>query len=159
MKKIICISIIGLFVTTSIFAQKNVIDEVFKKYSKIESATVVDINGFLLKIAAKHDEDFKNLNISDIKVLTIEDPEDNKGINFYNEILPGLDLNVYKELIRITDKDQKVVILLKEKGTNIEEFLVVVGGSENTLVRIKGNINRDQFEEYANLADVNIHVD
>ena len=159
MKKIICVSIIGLFVTVSTFAQKTVIDQVFKKYASIESATVVDINGFLLKLAAKHDKDFKNLNISDIKVLSIEDPEANKGINFYNEILPNLDLSVYKELIRVTEKDQKVVILLKENGTNIEEFIVVVGGTENTLVRIKGEINRDQFEEYANLADVNIKVD
>lgn len=159
MKKIICISIVGLVLTASTFAEKTIVDKVFNKYSSEENATVVNMNGLLLKIAANNDEDFRELNISGIKVLAIDDPEANRRINFYDEIIPNLDQSVYKELMRVVEKDQKIVMLLKENGEKIEEFLIVIGGTDNTLVRITGDINRDKFEEYANIADVNIQVD
>ena len=159
MKKSISIVLIGLLFITGVYAEKTIIDEVFDKYAKIESASVVDINGFLLKFAAKHDDELKNLNLSGIKILTIEDPEVNKDINFYQEIVPNLKLSEYKELMRVHEKDQQVIMLAKESNKKIEEFLIIVGGSDNTIVRIKGELNSKDFDQLAGMADVNIKID
>lgn len=159
MKKLVSIFIVAVLFVSAMYAEKSIIDQAFAKYAKVEGATVVDINGFLLNLAAKHDNNLKSLNLTGIKVLTIENPEINKDINFYAELVPNLVLSEYKELIRVHNSDEQVVMLLKEKGDSVEEFLIIIGGAENTLVKISGDLNKDDFEELAELADVNVSFD
>ena len=127
------------------FSQNKAIDDLFNKYAGKEGITTVDINGGLLQLAAaidtgKHSNDLvKSLN--HVRILTIDDKNSNQGINFYKEVIGGIPVQDYKELMTVKEKDQDVKFLAKESGGKITELLMIVGGSDNALIFITGNID------------------
>ncbi|MEA1898126.1 MAG: DUF4252 domain-containing protein, partial [Bacteroidota bacterium] len=97
------------------------------------------------------DEDLKVLaKIESVKVLAVEDEELIKGLNFYDEIMKSLNIEDYEELMTVKQSDQDVKILVKQTGNIIQELLIVVGGEDNAMVCIKGNI---QLKDLSGLSD------
>jgi hypothetical protein len=61
--------------------------------------------------------------------------------DFKAEVYDKLDKQVYKEMMTVKESDQNVVVLLKEKGGKISEFLLLVTGkNDNVLIQAKGDM-------------------
>lgn len=153
MKKLSLITI-ALIMPLFIFAQQSAVDKLFDKYGGKEGFTTVSINKGMFEMLNEidpEDEDLKALaKIESVKVLAIEDEELIKGLNFYDEIMKSLNIKDYEELMTVKQSDQDVKILVKQTGNIIQELLIVVGGEDNAMVCIKGNI---QLKDLSGLSD------
>ena len=153
MKKLSLIAI-ALIMPLFVFAQHSAVDKLFEKYGGKDGFTTVSINKGMfemLKDIDPEDEDIKALaNIESVKVLAVEDEEMIKGVNFYDEIMKSLNVEEYEELVTVKQSDQDVKILVKQTGSIIQELLIVVGGEDNALVYIKGNIQLKDLSGLSN---------
>ncbi len=137
---------IGLCLSVSSFAQNSSVDKVFNKYSGAEGFTTVNISTDLFNLLAKLDPEDEDLQkfahqISSVKVLASEENSGAKNINFFDELEGQINFAEFNELLTVKEKDQDVKMLVKENNGIITEFLLVVGGSDNALVHITGNID------------------
>ncbi|MDD2303067.1 MAG: DUF4252 domain-containing protein [Prolixibacteraceae bacterium] len=152
MKKLVLILV--LLIPLWVMAQDNSpIDKLFNKYANKEGFTTVNISGKLLSLANsfadKKDDELEILNkISGIRVLSVEDSILNQKLNFYKELDADgfFRNNKYEVLMEVTDKDE-VVRFYGRSGSNgkLSELLLVVGGSSNTLISIRGVINPEDI--------------
>ena len=140
------------------------IDKLFNKYANKEGFTTVNISGKLLSFASKLDDSKSDEasmleKISGIRILSVEDKELNKGLNFYKELDEDgfFKNNKYETLMEVTDKDQIVRFygLSGEKG-KLSELLLVVGGNDNTLISIRGVINPDDISKLTGSLDLGV---
>jgi len=150
MKKITGIIAIA-FLSTTLFAQKS-IDALFEKYGGKDGFVTVTINGNLLKLAAALDEDEDSdipKNITSIRILAEEDESEGKVENFYDLVIKDIDISKYEEFMRIKESDQDVRMLVKTEGDKFSEFLLIVGGEDNVLIQIKGNMTLKEAKKFA----------
>lgn len=146
MKKII-LSLSILFLTVSLFAQRNPIDALFEKYSGSEGITTVYISSKMFSMMAGLDLDDDELedvinNLKSIRILTVDDEELNNELNFFEELEKDLDLSGYEELMVVKESDKDLKFLVKEKGKRIDELLMIGGGpGQNVLISIKGDLD------------------
>lgn len=146
MKKSIFILFIIAFGVSS-FAQRNPIDVMFDKYSGSEGFTTVFISSKMFSMMAGVDLDDKELedvinNLKSIRILTVDDPELNKKLNFFTELEKDLDFSGYEELMIVKEGDRDLKFLVKEKGKRIDELLMIGGGpGQNVLISIKGDLD------------------
>jgi hypothetical protein len=140
------------------------IDKLFNKYANKEGFTTVNISGKLLSFASKLDDSKSDEasmleKISGIRILSVEDKELNKGLNFYKELDADgfFKNNKYESLMEVTDKDQVVRFYGRsgEKG-KLSELLLVVGGNDNTLISIRGVINPDDISKLTGSLDLGV---
>ena len=143
-------SILLLFIivlTVSSFAQRNPIDAIFDKYAGNEGITTVYISSKMFSMMAGVDLDDDELedvinNLKSIRILTVDDPELNKKLNFFRELEKDLNLNGYEELMVVKESDKDLKFLVKEKGKRIDELLMIGGGpGQNVLISIKGDLD------------------
>jgi len=125
------------------------VDKLFNKYANRKGFTTVNISGKLLSFANKLDntksEEASMLEkISGIRILSVEDKNLNKGLNFYKELEEDgfFQNNKFESLMDVTDKDEVVRFYGKggDNGT-LSELLLIVSGEDNTLISIRGVIN------------------
>jgi hypothetical protein len=154
-----------LLIPLLVMAQDNSpIDKLFNKYANKDGFTTVNISGKLLSFASKLDDsnsDEANIleKISGIRILSVEDKEMNKGLNFYKELEADgfFKNNKYEVLMEVTDKNEVVRFYGRtgEKG-KLSELLLVVGGDDNTLISIRGIINPDDIGKLTGSLDLGI---
>ena len=152
MKKLVLILV--LLIPLWVMAQDNSpIDKLFNKYANKEGFTTVNISGKLLSLANSFadnkDDEIEMLNkISGIRVLSVDDSIMNQKLNFYKELDADgfFRNNKYEVLMEVTDKNE-VVRFYGRSGSNgkLSELLLVVGGSSNTLISIRGVINPEDI--------------
>lgn len=147
MKKVTLILSAVLF-STVLMAQSTAIDKVFKKYSGQEGVTSVNISPELFQIISAmdiqevEDADFPLDKLSEIKILSIDNPEILKGNDFYAEVTADLNTSDYAEVLTVQDGDEDIRMWMKTEGQQILEFLLVVSSpDEGVLVYIKGDFN------------------
>jgi len=135
-------------------AQENSpIDKLFNKYANKDGFTTVNISGKLLSFASKLDESKSDEasmleKISGIRVLSADDSIVNKNLNFYKELEGDgfFKNNNYEVLMEVTDKNEVVRFYGRSGGKGkLSELLLVVGGSSNTLISIRGVIDPDDI--------------
>ena len=138
------------------------IDKLFNKYANKEGFTTVNISGKLLSFASKFDDSKRDEasmleKISGIRILSVENKELNKGLNFYKELEADgfFKNNSYEVLMEVTDKDEVVRFYGRsgEKG-KLSELLLVIGGNDNTLISIRGVINPDDIGKLTGSLDL-----
>lgn len=147
MKKLIVT--LAILLPLAALAQTSPVDKVFEKYANHEGFTTVNISGKLLSFAAQMDsgnsEEAKMMSdLKGIRVLSVEDKELNKSIDFYKELeaLGFFKNNEYESLMDVTEKNQVVRFLVRSgTGKKYSELLLVVGGKENALISIRGDID------------------
>ncbi len=154
-----------LLIPLWVMAQDNSpIDKLFNKYANREGFTTVNISGKLLSFASKFDESKSKETamlekLSGIRILSVEDKELNKGLNFYKELeADGFFKNHnYEVLMEVTEKDEVVRFYGRsgEKG-KLSELLMVVGGNDNTLISIRGVIDPDDIGKITGSLDLDI---
>ena len=138
------------------------IDKLFNKYANREGFTTVNISGKLLSFASKFDESNSSETamlekLSGIRILSVEDKDLNKGLNFYKELEADgfFKNNNYEVLMEVTEKDEIVRFYGRagEKG-KLSELLMVVGGNDNTLISIRGVIDPDDIGKITGSLDL-----
>ncbi len=154
-----------LLIPLWVMAQDNSpIDKLFSKYANKEGFTTVNISGKLLSFASKFDESKSKETamlekLSGIRILSVEDKELNKGLNFYKELEADgfFKNNNYESLMEVTEKDEIVRFYGRagEKG-KLSELLLVVGGDDNTLISIRGVIDPDDIGKITGSLDLDI---
>jgi hypothetical protein len=130
-----------VFICTGAFAQNKVCDRVYNKYAGKEGFITVNLPGSALKNIFFHDLKDDEFKIASLRMLLKNDSVENTQINFYQEIVPKLNKDEYKELVSTRQKNQDFIILCKEKKDKIVEFILVSGGRNNMLVNFAGEIS------------------
>jgi len=154
-----------LLIPLWVMAQDNSpIDKLFNKYANREGFTTVNISGKLLSFASKFDESKSSETamlekLSGIRILSVEDKDLNKGLNFYKELEADgfFKNNNYEVLMEVTEKDEIVRFYGRagEKG-KLSELLMVVGGNDNTLISIRGVIDPDDIGKITGSLDLGV---
>jgi len=154
-----------LLIPLWVMAQDNSpIDKLFNKYANKEGFTTVNISGKLLSFASKFDDSKSKETamlekLSGIRILSVEDKDLNKGLNFYKELeADGFFKNHnYEVLMEVTEKDEVVRFYGRsgEKG-KLSELLMVIGGNDNTLISIRGVIDPDDIGKITGSLDLGI---
>lgn len=141
------------------------IDRLFSKYANKDGFTTVNISGKMLSLAGKHDETKSKesdmlAKISGIRILSVEDKNLNKSINFYKELDADgfFRNNNYEVLMEVTEKDEVVRFFGKSlENGKLSELLLVVGGNDNTLISISGIIDPKDIGKITGSLNLGIH--
>jgi hypothetical protein len=143
-------SILWLFFvafSSAAYAQNSAVDKLFDKYSGKDGFTTVVISQYMFEMfkdVETDDKDFGNLikGLKSIRIITVENPKlVPAGTNFYKEIMKGLPVKEYKELMVIKEKGQDLKFMIKEFQGKISELLLISGGKDNVFICIQGNID------------------
>lgn len=166
MKKLLII-LIFLIPLLGIAQDKNSpIDKLFSKYANKDGFTTVNISGKLLNFASNLDESNSKEaamleKITGIRILSVEDKELNKGLNFYKELEADgfFKNNNYESLMEVTEKNQIVRFYGRngEKG-KLSELLMVVGGNDNTLISIRGLIDPNDIAKITGSLNIDVNT-
>jgi hypothetical protein len=145
-------------------AQENSpVDKLFNKYANKDGFTTVNISGKLLGLASKLDDSKSKESemmekITGIRILSVEDKELNKNLNFYKELeADGFFKNHnYEALMEVTEKDE-IVRFYGRNGANgkLTELLLVIGGEDNTLISIRGVISPEDIGKITGSLNIN----
>jgi hypothetical protein len=162
MKKLFLI--LAFVMPMAVLAQKTPVDKLFEKYANQKGFTTVNISGKLLGFASQietGDKATSNMlsSLSGIRVLTVEDDELNKTINFYAELEKDgfFKNNGYEVLMEVTEPDEVVRFLAKDAGNGkIADLLLIVGGDDNALISISGIINPEDIGKITGAMNINI---
>lgn len=163
MKRLL-ITLILLIPLWTIAQDSSPIDKLFSKYANKDGFTTVNISGKLLSFASKFDDSKSKETamlekLSGIRILSVEDKDLNKGLNFYKELEADgfFKNNSYEALMEITDKNEVVRFYGRTGGGGkLSELLLVVGGDDNTLISIRGVIDPDDIGKITNSLDLDI---
>jgi len=163
MKRLL-ITLILLIPLWTIAQDSSPIDKLFSKYANKDGFTTVNISGKLLSFASKFDDSKSKETamlekLSGIRILSVEDKDLNKGLNFYKELEADgfFKNNSYEALMEITDKNEVVRFYGRTGGGGkLSELLLVIGGDDNTLISIRGVIDPDDIGKITNSLDLDI---
>ena len=162
MKKLILI--LAVVLPMAVLAQKTAVDKLFDKYANQKGFTTVNISGKLLGFASQietGDEATSQMlsGLNGIRILTVEDDELNKSINFYEELNKDgfFKNNNYEVLMEVTEDDEVVRFLAKDAGNGkISDLLLVVGGDDNALISISGIIDPERIGKITKAMDIKV---
>ncbi|MBT6764487.1 MAG: DUF4252 domain-containing protein [Prolixibacteraceae bacterium] len=162
MKKLILILAIAL--PMAVLAQKTPVDKLFDKYANQKGFTTVNISGKLLGFASQietGDEETSELlsGLKGIRILTVEDVELNKKLDFYEELNGDgfFKNNNFEVLMEVTEENEVVRFLAKDAGNGkISDLLLVVGGDDNTLISISGIINPESIGKITKAINIDL---
>jgi hypothetical protein len=135
-----------------IAARNSPIDNLFKKYAHKDGVVTLNIGyigckfiSFVCNISdAKKEEAEMFKEINGIRLLTIEDKELNKNLNFYKELEAEgfFEKNNYYVLMEVTDKNETVRFFGRSLPEGkFSELVLIVSGHENTVITIRGDID------------------
>lgn len=162
MKKIVLL--LAVLLPMAVLAQKSPVDKLFEKYANQKGFTTVNISGKLLGFASHietGEESTKDMlsALKGIRVLTIDDSELNKSIDFYKELEADgfFKNNDYEVLMEVTEADEVVRFLAKDAGNGkISDLLLVVGGDDNALISIQGIIDPENIGKITKAVNIDV---
>jgi hypothetical protein len=162
MKKLFLI--LAFVLPLAVLAQKTPVDKLFEKYANQKGFTTVNISGKLLGFASQLEAGDKATSdmlskLSGIRVLTVENEELNKTINFYEELEKDgfFKNNGYEVLMEVTEPDEVVRFLAKDAGNGkLSDLLLIVGGDDNALISISGIINPEDIGKITGAMNINV---
>lgn len=162
MKKLILI--LAIVLPMAVLAQKTPVDKLFDKYANQKGFTTVNISGKLLGFASKletGDQATTDMlsGLNGIRILSVEDSELNKNINFYTELEKDgfFKNNNFEVLMEVTEDDEVVRFLAKDAGNGkISDLLLVVGGDDNALISISGIIDPANIGKITKAMNINV---
>lgn len=150
MKKIFVILVLSAIVS-GVYGQKS-IDALFDRYAGHKGFVTMTIDGDLLKLASMTDDNDDDCHlpksITGIRLLVREEPGKN-DINFYDNVISGIDKREYEEFMRFKKSDQDITMLVRTEGDHIRELLLIGGGKDNILIQIKGDMTYREAKEFS----------
>lgn len=148
------------FISQTLNAQFSPVDQLYYKYKGEEGVFSLRLPGFLIKLAARIgdlDPSERQLvrSIRSLSVMTIEDQQLYKHVNFTDEIRRERMKKNYRILMEVHDGSDDVIIAAREHRGQIRDLLIIVGGQENVLVHIRGRMDEDLLGSLAGVAGIN----
>jgi hypothetical protein len=158
MKKYIIAAALVLF-GLPIFAQPAGLEKLYYTYKGEEGVVAFRIPGFVMRLAGSiadldHEERQLLRSLRSIKILTIEEGSYYPGVNFTEEVNLHRMEGGYQLLLEVHEDDEDVIIAAREKKGKITDLIVLVGGSDNTMVHLRGRMNSDLLENLAGVTGV-----
>lgn len=162
MKKLIFI--LAVVLPMAVLAQKSPVDKLFEKYANQKGFTTVNISGKLLGFASQietGDQATTDIlsELKGIRILTVEDDELNKKLDFYVELENDgfFRNNQFEVLMEVTEEDEVVRFLAKDAGNGkISDLILVVGGDDNALISITGMIDPKNIGKITKTLDIDM---
>jgi hypothetical protein len=162
MKKLIFI--LAVVLPMAVLAQKSPVDKLFEKYANQKGFTTVNISGKLLGFASQietGDQATTDIlsELKGIRILTVEDDELNKKLDFYVELENDgfFRNNQFEVLMEVTEDDEVVRFLAKDAGNGkISDLILVVGGDDNALISITGLIDPKNIGKITKTLDIDL---
>ena len=134
-------------------------DKLYAKYSSSNDVTTVNLSESMISILSKfigdEDEEAKALlaSVKGLKLLMTESPNNSLS----SEALALTKKGNYEELIRVNDGDEKVRIMVQEKGEIIQDVIVLVDSSDEFIfINLTGNIDPNQVGKVLNSLDIKV---
>ncbi len=158
MKRILPLLALFVFLLTSCSYEPGV-SEAFNKYRFKDGVVTVSVPGWLIHLAANFgelEEGEREMleSIDKVKVIAVEDDHLNQKINLHEEFYERINKNEnFEELVVIREGDQNVTIFGRMDEEVIKELLILVGGEDNALIYLKGEISPDLLNDKINLTD------
>ena len=151
MKRIIFIALLAVFISQGCFSKeysgqietggKNTVEQIFNSFSKEKNTTRVSVGGFTMSLARLFTD---TKGVSGVEVYAFEDCENSVKERF-NEAIKNVKDSSYETLVSTNEKGERVKVLVKIKDDYINEIVVLAGGNDPALVRIKGKIKPDEI--------------
>lgn len=162
MKKLVLF--LAVVLPLAVLAQKTPVDNLFEKYANQKGFTTVNISGKLLGFASQLDTGDEATSdmlagLKGIRVLSVEDDELNKTIDFYKELESEgfFKDNDFEVLMEVTEENEVVRFLAKDAGDGkISDLLLVVGGDDNALISISGVIDPESIGKITNAMNIDL---
>ena len=135
------------------------VSEAYNKYRFKDGVVTVSIPGWVIHLAAGFadlDESERELLdcIDRVKVIAVEDAELNHRINLHDEFYERIaKRGEYEELLVVRDADESVTIFGIMDDDMIREMLILVGGEDNALVYLKGEIKPEMLNDKIDMTD------
>ncbi|MDE5711548.1 DUF4252 domain-containing protein [Bacteroides sp.] len=157
MKKMIAICLLLAAIQTAWAIDAK---QVFNEFKEARNAEYVSIPRFLMKLGMMFvDKDevaeagqLMN-SVHSMKVLDLERCSDSVKQKFMKRI-NALKDDQYETLMRVSDADDKVKILIREEKESIKEILIVCSGSADcALIQFKGNFKESDIEALVEQAE------
>lgn len=131
----------------------------FSKYGHERGVTSITVPGWVIGIATKFgdlNKDERELlnSIDKVKVLSVEDNSLNSRVNLHQEFYSKINVNHdFEELLTVNNQNENVTIFGKMDGEIIREMVILVGGDDNALVYLKGEIKPELLNNKINLSN------
>jgi hypothetical protein len=143
MKNIIIVAFIAILPVLA-FGQNKSIEKFYNKYKSQENVTDINLQGWVLELAASFsdDESEKVLEkISKLRVLVIEEGNLVNGSE-YNQLVKEIKNDSFEELMQFKDGNDKVDIMLKEKDNKITNLLLIARGNDGfIMLSLEGDLD------------------
>ncbi len=138
----------------SAFAQNNAIDKFFSKYADMEDFTTVSISSKMFSlvtmIEGDTEEDQEILDcISQLTSLRILSTDRTDLSSELSKMADKIQTKDYEELMSIHEKNEDVLILIKDNGKTITELLIMIHeqDKEFTIISLTGIIDLDKISK------------
>lgn len=160
MKQIILLPAVLILILTSC-TYDNGVSEAFSRYRHEDGVTSITVPGWLIGIAAgmgdlEKEERALLRSISKVRVLTIDDQDMTRKHNFHKEFYLAIAENPgMEELLVVHNDNDQVTIFGKGTEKAFDELLILVGGSSNAIVHIKGKLKPEMLSDIMNKGSVN----
>jgi len=152
MKKSIFITLMAVIINQGCFSvkssgqngtnQNNTVEQLFNTFSKEKNITRVSLGGFTMALA-KLFTDTKG--VTGVEVYAFDECE-NSVIERFNDAIKNLSDNSYDTLVSSSENGERTKILVRIKDDFINEIVVIAGGDDPALIRIKGKIKPDDVK-------------
>ncbi len=158
MKRIALIFVVGLFITTSCVYESGV-SEAYSKYRFKDGVTTVSVPGGVIHLAAglaDLEDNERDLleSIDRVKVIAVEDDNLNARINLHEEFYEKIkEKKDYEQLLVVREENENVTIFGRMDESVIEEMVILVGGDDNALIYVKGEISPELINDHVNLSN------
>lgn len=164
MRRSIPFLFLSLFILAACSSNREV-SNAFHKYGHQEGVVTITVPGWVIHLAGRiadmeAEERALLRQIDKVKVLTIEDPQINQQVNFYNEYYQKIKARKgYEDLVMLRENEEQVGILGKFDGDSVRELIILVGGDDNTIVYLKGQIDPDTINKMVQKEDVHKRIE
>ena len=151
-----------LFATLFLFSSceyNPAVSEAFTKYRFKDGVTTITIPGWVIGLAANFGDVEKNErellhSIDKVRVLVVEDDDLNGKINLHKEFSTKINRNNdYEELMTVRDDNEDVTIYGKMDENVITEMVILVGGDDNAMIYVRGEIDPELLNDQIKIHD------
>ena len=152
MKKGIFVTMLAVIICQFCFCKENssitddnkikTVEQLFDSFSKEKNTVHVKVGGFAISLARIFTD---TKGVSGVEVYSFEECENSVKTRFIDAI-KSLKDNAYETLVSTSEKGERVKVLIKIKDSFINEIVVLAGGDDPALVRIKGKIKPDDIK-------------
>lgn len=152
MKKGIFIALATVIICQPCFARESVqvseindkvtINQLFSEFGREKKTVHVKVGGFAMTLARIFSD---TKGVAEIDVYSFD--ECAKEIkDRFNLAIKNIKDKAYETLISTGEKNERVKILVKMKNDCVREIVIVSGGNDPALIKIKGNIKPEDIQ-------------